>query len=77
MVNGAWRWSQFAGRSVMEETERQATGSPSNSVGFSTGYITIKDMVVTGMPIKIVGVAALTVLLPTLGVALFGMDQKV
>ncbi|KAI4994426.1 hypothetical protein ZWY2020_034067 [Hordeum vulgare] len=35
-------------------------------VWFSTGYITIKDMVVTGMPIKIVGVAALTVLLPTL-----------
>ncbi|KAI5015419.1 hypothetical protein ZWY2020_056809 [Hordeum vulgare] len=35
-------------------------------VWFSTGYITIKDMVVTGMPIRIVGVAALTVLLPTL-----------
>ncbi|KAI5008276.1 hypothetical protein ZWY2020_009324 [Hordeum vulgare] len=35
-------------------------------VWFSTGYITIKDMVVTGTPIKIVGVAALTVLLPTL-----------
>ncbi|KAI4989760.1 hypothetical protein ZWY2020_038123 [Hordeum vulgare] len=32
-------------------------------VWFITGYITIKDMVVTGMPIKIVGVAALTVLL--------------
>ncbi|KAI4981255.1 hypothetical protein ZWY2020_021740 [Hordeum vulgare] len=30
-------------------------------VWFSTGYITIKDMVVTGMPIKIVGVAALKV----------------
>ncbi|XP_037434926.1 tonoplast dicarboxylate transporter-like [Triticum dicoccoides] len=53
------------------------TGSPGNSVGFSTGYVTIKDMVVTGMPIKIVGVAALTLLLPTLGVAVFGMDQKV
>ncbi|KAE8770083.1 putative calcium-binding protein CML16 [Hordeum vulgare] len=37
-------------------------------VWFSTGYITIKDMVVTGMPIKIVGVAALTVLLPTLDI---------
>ncbi|KAI4984311.1 hypothetical protein ZWY2020_057543 [Hordeum vulgare] len=35
-------------------------------VWFSTGYVTIKDMVVTGMPIKIVGVAALTVLLPML-----------
>ncbi|KAE8791822.1 putative calcium-binding protein CML16 [Hordeum vulgare] len=37
-------------------------------VWFSTGYITMKDMVVTGMPIKIVGVAALTVLLPTLDI---------
>ncbi|KAM0854245.1 hypothetical protein ACQ4PT_050547 [Festuca glaucescens] len=53
------------------------TGSPGNVVGFSTGYITIKDMVVTGMPLKIVGVAALTVLLPTLGSVVFGMDQKV
>jgi sodium-dependent dicarboxylate transporter 2/3/5 len=42
-------------------------GSPSNVVGFSTGYITIKDLVATGLPLKIVGVAALTVLLPTLG----------
>ncbi|KAE8778624.1 Acetolactate synthase small subunit [Hordeum vulgare] len=37
-------------------------------VWFSTGYITIKDMVVTGMPIKIVGVAALAVPLPTLDI---------
>jgi len=43
------------------------TGSPGNVVGFSTGYITIRDMVVTGMPLKIVGVSALTILLPTLG----------
>lgn len=43
------------------------TGSPSNVVGFSTGYVTIKDLVVTGLPLKVVGVAALTILLPTLG----------
>jgi sodium-dependent dicarboxylate transporter 2/3/5 len=43
------------------------TGSPSNIVGFSTGYITIKDMVATGLPLKVAGVAALTILLPTLG----------
>ncbi|XP_066399646.1 tonoplast dicarboxylate transporter-like [Miscanthus floridulus] len=49
------------------------TGSPGNVVGFSTGYITIRDMVVTGMPLKIVGVAALTILLPTLGSLVFGM----
>lgn len=52
------------------------TGSPSNVVGYSTGYITIKDMVITGMPLKVVGVAALTILLPTLGSMVFGMDQK-
>ena len=43
------------------------TGSPGNVVGFGTGYITIKDMVLTGMPLKVVGVASLTILLPTLG----------
>jgi len=49
------------------------TGSPGNVVGFGTGYITIKDMVVTGMPLKVVGVVALTFLLPTLGSLVFGM----
>lgn len=52
------------------------TGSPGNVVGFSTGYISIKDMVIAGTPLKIVGVAALTILLPTLGSVVFGMDQK-
>ncbi|TVU10015.1 hypothetical protein EJB05_43518 [Eragrostis curvula] len=52
------------------------TGSPGNVVGFSTGYISIKDMVITGMPLKIAGTAALTILLPTLGSLVFGMDQK-
>ncbi|KAJ1290165.1 hypothetical protein BS78_02G222500 [Paspalum vaginatum] len=52
------------------------TGSPGNVFGFGTGYITIKDMVVTGTPLKIVGVAALTILLPTLGSWAFGMSQK-
>uniref|UniRef100_A0A0D9X9H7 Citrate transporter-like domain-containing protein n=1 Tax=Leersia perrieri TaxID=77586 RepID=A0A0D9X9H7_9ORYZ len=52
------------------------TGSPSNVVGFSTGYITIKDLVATGLPLKIVAIAALTVLLPTIGPVIFGMDIK-
>lgn len=52
------------------------TGSPSNVVGFSTGYITIKDMVTTGLPLKVVGIAAVTILLPTLGSVIFGMDSK-
>jgi solute carrier family 13 (sodium-dependent dicarboxylate transporter), member 2/3/5 len=43
------------------------TGSPSNVIGFSTGHITIKDLVTTGLPLKLVGIAALTVLMPTLG----------
>lgn len=43
------------------------TGSPSNVVGFSTGHITIKDLVVTGLPLKVVAIAALTILLPSLG----------
>ncbi|KAL6661224.1 hypothetical protein ACP70R_000608 [Stipagrostis hirtigluma subsp. patula] len=42
------------------------TGSPSNVVGFSTGHITIKDLVTTGLPLKVVAIAALTVLLPSL-----------
>ncbi|GJN33625.1 hypothetical protein PR202_gb22245 [Eleusine coracana subsp. coracana] len=53
------------------------TGSPGNVVGFGTGYISIKDMVVAGMPLKITGIAVLTILLPTLGSLVFGMDQKV
>uniref|UniRef100_A0ACD6AMA6 Uncharacterized protein n=1 Tax=Avena sativa TaxID=4498 RepID=A0ACD6AMA6_AVESA len=52
------------------------TGSPSNVVGFSTGYITIRDLVVTGLPLKVAGVAALTILLPTLGSVIFGVDNK-
>lgn len=52
------------------------TATPGNVVGFGTGYITIRDMVVTGMPIKLVGVAALTILLPTLGSLVFCMDSK-
>ena len=43
------------------------TGSPSNVVGFSSGHITIKDLVTTGIPLKIVGIASLTILLPSLG----------
>jgi solute carrier family 13 (sodium-dependent dicarboxylate transporter), member 2/3/5 len=43
------------------------TGSPSNVVGFSTGHITIKDLVATGLPLKVVGTTVLTILLPSLG----------
>lgn len=43
------------------------TGTPSNVVGFTTGRIESKDMIKTGLPLKIAGIAALTLLMPTLG----------
>ncbi|XP_062196605.1 tonoplast dicarboxylate transporter-like [Phragmites australis] len=52
------------------------TGSPSNVVGFSTGHITIKDLVITGLPLKLVAIAALTILLPSLGSQIFGIDSR-
>ncbi|KAK3122093.1 hypothetical protein QOZ80_8BG0665040 [Eleusine coracana subsp. coracana] len=51
------------------------TGSPSNVVGFSTGHITIKDLVVTGLPLKVVAIAALTILLPSIGSMIFGFNS--
>lgn len=43
------------------------TSTPSNIVGFTTGHIDIKDMIMTGMPLKIAAIVALSVLMPTLG----------
>lgn len=43
------------------------TGTPSNIVGFTTGHIEIKDMIKTGIPLKIARIAALSILMPTLG----------
>ncbi|CAI0374404.1 unnamed protein product [Linum tenue] len=43
------------------------TGTPSNIVGFTTGHIEIKDMIKVGIPLKITGIVALSVLMPTLG----------
>ncbi|KAM7262599.1 hypothetical protein ACFE04_000282 [Oxalis oulophora] len=53
------------------------TGTPSNIVGFTTGHIQIKDMIKTGLPLKIAGIAALSVLMPTLGAYVFGTDEKI
>lgn len=53
------------------------TGTPSNIVGFTTGHIKIKDMLTTGIPLKVAGVLALSVLMPTLGALVFGTDQQV
>ncbi|CAK9182244.1 unnamed protein product [Ilex paraguariensis] len=51
------------------------TGTPSNIVGFTTGHIEILDMIKTGLPLKVAGIAALTFLMPTLGALVFGTDK--
>ncbi|GFQ06021.1 tonoplast dicarboxylate transporter [Phtheirospermum japonicum] len=51
------------------------TGTPSNIIGFTTGHIEINDMLVTGIPLKIAGVVALSVLMPTLGAFVFQTDK--
>ncbi|XP_048447320.1 tonoplast dicarboxylate transporter-like [Pyrus x bretschneideri] len=43
------------------------TATPSNTVGFATGHIEIQDMIKIGLPLKIVGIAVLSLLIPTLG----------
>ncbi|CAN8267107.1 unnamed protein product [Cochlearia groenlandica] len=48
------------------------TATPSNVVGFTTGHIEIKDMMKTGLPLKIAGTLFLSVLMPTLGAYVFG-----
>ncbi|KAH9611867.1 hypothetical protein KSS87_019546 [Heliosperma pusillum] len=53
------------------------TGTPSNIVGFTTGHIEIKDMIKTGLPLKIVGIIILSILMPTLGAYVFGTDRPV
>ncbi|KAF8409676.1 hypothetical protein HHK36_005755 [Tetracentron sinense] len=52
------------------------TGTPSNVVGFTTGHIEIKDMIKTGLPLKIAGTAILTLLMPTLGAYVFGTNGQ-
>jgi len=52
------------------------TGTPSNIVGFSTGRIQIKDMIKTGLPLKIAGTLALSLAMPTLGAWVFGTNKQ-
>ncbi|KAK4369705.1 hypothetical protein RND71_009180 [Anisodus tanguticus] len=51
------------------------TSTPSNVVGFATGHIDIRDMIQTGLPLKVAGIAALSLLMPTLGPIVFGTDK--
>ncbi|KAB2600903.1 tonoplast dicarboxylate transporter-like [Pyrus ussuriensis x Pyrus communis] len=48
------------------------TATPSNTVGFATGHIEIQDMIKIGLPLKIVGIAVLSLLMPTLVLAIAG-----
>ncbi|PIA58117.1 hypothetical protein AQUCO_00500214v1 [Aquilegia coerulea] len=53
------------------------TSTPSNIVGFTTGHINIQDMIKTGLPLKIAGIAILTILMPTLGALVFGTNDPI
>ncbi|KAJ3677623.1 hypothetical protein LUZ60_003347 [Juncus effusus] len=52
------------------------TGTPSNVVGFGTGHVEIMDMIKVGLPLKIAGLAVMSVLMPTLGAYVFGTNEK-
>ncbi|KAH7572628.1 hypothetical protein JRO89_XS04G0283200 [Xanthoceras sorbifolium] len=43
------------------------TGTPSNIVGFTTGHIDIPDMIKTGLPLKITGIAVVPMFLEQMG----------
>ncbi|KAI3741012.1 hypothetical protein L1987_58676 [Smallanthus sonchifolius] len=47
------------------------TATPSNVIGFTTGHIDIIDMLKTGLPLKLAGTLALSILMPTLGSLVF------
>ncbi|KAE9594745.1 hypothetical protein Lal_00043157 [Lupinus albus] len=51
------------------------TSTPSNVVGFTTGHIEIQDLLKVGVPLKVVGIAVLSFLMPTLGAIVFGTDE--
>lgn len=47
------------------------TATPSNVIGFATGHIELRDMLLVGTPLKVCGILALSVLMPTLGNIIF------
>ncbi|XP_010270140.1 PREDICTED: tonoplast dicarboxylate transporter-like [Nelumbo nucifera] len=51
------------------------TSTPSNIVGFTTGHIDITDMIKTGLPLKIAGIGAISLVMPTLGAYVFGTNN--
>ncbi|XP_062013598.1 tonoplast dicarboxylate transporter-like [Rosa rugosa] len=53
------------------------TSTPSNTVGFATGHVEIRDMIMVGLALKIAGIAVLSFLMPTLGAFVFGTNARV
>ncbi|KAG4401429.1 hypothetical protein GLYMA_07G265900v4 [Glycine max] len=53
------------------------TSTPSNVVGFATGHIEILDMLKIGVPLKVAGIAVLSIFMPTLGAIVFGTDDYI
>lgn len=53
------------------------TSTPSNVVGFATGHIQIIDMLIVGVPLKVVGISVLSLLMPTLGELLMSFTASV
>jgi len=43
------------------------TSTPSNVVGFATGHIEIQDTLKVGLPLKVAGIAVISVFMPSLG----------
>ncbi|XP_042441108.1 tonoplast dicarboxylate transporter-like [Zingiber officinale] len=52
------------------------TSTPPNVVGFATGRIRIEDMIKAGAALKIAGVVALSLLMPTLGAFVFKTNKQ-
>uniref|UniRef100_A0A0C9S3N0 TSA: Wollemia nobilis Ref_Wollemi_Transcript_14923_2130 transcribed RNA sequence n=1 Tax=Wollemia nobilis TaxID=56998 RepID=A0A0C9S3N0_9CONI len=53
------------------------TGTPSNVVGFTTGYLDMNDMLKVGILLKIAGIAAISSFMPSLGAYVFGTDRPI
>ncbi|XP_014517146.1 tonoplast dicarboxylate transporter [Vigna radiata var. radiata] len=51
------------------------TSTPSNALGIASGHIEIKDMFKVGVPLKVAGIVVLSLLMPSLGTIVFGINN--
>ncbi|EFJ30245.1 hypothetical protein SELMODRAFT_146060 [Selaginella moellendorffii] len=49
--------------------------TPPNAIAFSTGYLRIVDTLTMGLVLKLFGLVAISILMPTLGALVFGLNQ--